>query len=351
MAEALTVSATIAGRGFDVDLTIAEGERVAVVGPNGAGKSTLLQLVAGSLRPTSGSVALGGREVASPTTYLPPHRRRVAYVEQRPLLFPHLDVLENVMFGPLARGVKRQAARARAVAELEATGCGDLVHRRPAQLSGGQAQRVSLARGLAFDPDVVLLDEPFAALDASVTPELRRLLRHRLHGLTTILVTHELLDVVTLADRIVALEDGGVVADGPVERVSASPSTQFLADLVGVNLLGGTVVAGNRLDLGVVELTGLYNDDLVPGHHGRATVAPDAISLHRSRPEGSPRNALRGSVVAIEPRGPVVGVTVDVGQRLRASLTPAAVAELELSPGEEVVAVVKATQVRLHPGD
>ncbi|NLE96773.1 MAG: ABC transporter ATP-binding protein [Propionibacterium sp.] len=350
MAEQMRVAATLEVRGFDVDVAIGPGQRVAVIGPNGAGKSTLLQLIAGSLRPDTGTVELHGVTVASPRGFVPPHKRRVAYVEQRPLLFPHLTVLENVMFGPLSRGANRSAARERALAELELTGVAHLADRRPAQLSGGQAQRASLARGLAFDPDVVLLDEPFAALDATVTPELRRMLRSRLAGLTTVVVTHELLDVVTLADRQVALEGGRVVADGPVEELASAPSTQFLADFVGLNLLGGVALAEDRVDLGGQNIIGMPNGDLAAGRHARVTVAPDAVAIHREMPEGSPRNAMRAQVMRVEPGGAVVGVTVDLGgQPLRASLTPGAVAELALMPGDDVVAVIKATQVRLHP--
>lgn len=350
MADLVHLAAQVAPRGLDVDLAVRPGERVALVGPNGAGKSTVLQLVAGSLRPTAGAVAIDGATVSSPTLHVPPHRRSVAYVEQKPLLFPHLSVLENVMFGPRARGVPRRAARRRAAAELEATGAADLAERRPTQLSGGQAQRVSLARALAIDPALVLLDEPFAALDVSVTPELRRLLRARLVGMTTLLVTHELLDVVTLADRLVLVEGGRVVADGPVEQLCEAPATQFLADFVGLNLLHGKACGTDRIDLGGQVLVGLSNGDLVAGDRARATVAPEGIALHRVAPHGSPRNALTATVTGIEPRGPVVGVALELaGQRLRADLTPAAVAELGLGVGDDVVAAMKATQVRLHP--
>lgn len=350
MTDLVRVAAEVAPRGFAVDVSVRQGERVAVVGPNGSGKSTLLQLVAGSLRPTSGEVRIGGALVSSPRLHVPAHRRTIAYVEQRPLLFPHLSVLENVMFGPLARGVDRGTARQRALAELAATGCSELADRRPARLSGGQAQRVSLARSLAIDPALVLLDEPFAALDVSVSPELRRLLRSRLADMTTILVSHELLDVVTLADRLVLIEDGRILADGGVEAMCEAPVSRFLADFVGLNLLHGTVRGPDRLDLGGQVLVGLSDADLVAGEHARATVAPDGISLHHRPPEGSPRNALAAIVTAIEPRGPVVGVGLELaGQRLRADLTPAAVAELGLALGDSVVAAMKATQVRLHP--
>ncbi len=176
MAELLLVDAEVAPRDIRLRLEVFEGQTVAVIGPNGAGKSTLLDLIAGSLRPTAGSVKVRGEEVSGSRRHLPPYRRRVSYVEQRPLLFPHLDVLGNVVFGPRSRGVPKAEARHRAMEELEAVGCADLAARPSSGLSGGQAQRVALARALAVDPDIVLLDEPFGALDATVTPELRRLL-------------------------------------------------------------------------------------------------------------------------------------------------------------------------------
>ena len=348
MTEFLTIDARLDVRDVELRLDVREGETVAVVGPNGAGKSTLLHLIAGSLRPSSGTVVLRGAELSGPARHLPPHRRRFSFVEQRSLLFPHLSVLDNVAFGPRSRGVAKPEARRRARAELEATACGELAERRPGRLSGGQAQRVSLARALAIDPEILLLDEPFAALDVSVTPDLRRLLRERLTRQTTLLVTHDFLDVVTLADRLVVVERGRVVADGAVAVVCGAPSTRFLADFVGVNLLVGTAAGATVLRIGDQFVTGAEGA-LMAGLPARATVAPNAVGVFLAPPEGSPRNVLRGTVEAIESRGSVVGVSVDVaGQRLRADLTPGAVAELSLVPGLPVYAVVKATQVQLH---
>lgn len=264
------------------------------------------------------------------------------------MLFPHLNVRDNVAFGPRSRGVPKKQARSRALAELDATACGELAERNPSQLSGGQAQRVSLARALAIDPEILLLDEPFAALDVSVTPDLRRLLRDRLASQTALLVTHDFLDVVTLADRLIVVEEGRVVADGPVAEVCGAPPTRFLADFVGVNLLTGTAASETELRIGDQLLVGAEGS-LVQGQPARATVAPNAVSVFLAPPEGSPRNVLSGTVDLIESRGSVVGVTVDIsGQRLRADLTPAAVADLSLVPGLPVFAVVKATQIQLH---
>lgn len=350
MSELLRVTAAVAQRRFDVDLSIAEGERIAIVGPNGAGKSTLLQLISGALRPTTGRVLLRGEELSGSARHVPPHRRRFAYVEQRAWLFPHLSVLDNVAFGPRARGVAKSTARDRAAKELEAVGCLDLASRRPVALSGGQAQRVSLARALAIDPEVVLLDEPFAALDVRVSADLRTLLRSRLAGRTTLLVTHELLDVVTLADRLVVVEEGGVAADGPVDDVCASPNTHFLADFVGVNLVHGDAVDEAAISIGGQRFSGA-EPTLEPGRLARASFAPNAVALHKTLPGGSPRNALSSVVEGVEPRGATVLVRLRAaGQPLTAELTPGAVADLGLAPGQDVYAVVKATQVSLHPG-
>ncbi|MEL4358569.1 ATP-binding cassette domain-containing protein, partial [Luteococcus sp. H101] len=239
-APGMRIDVRVPARDVRVDLTIPAGRTTALVGPNGAGKSTLVQLVAGQLRPGAGRVEIDGRLVSGEGLHLPTHRRPIALLQQRPLLFGHLDVLGNVAFGPRARGASRRAARQRAWAELEAVGAEQFAGRRPASLSGGQAQRVALARALATDPSVLLLDEPFAALDVAAAAAMRRVLARRLSGSvrpTTLLVTHDPLDLWALADHLVCLEAGRVAAEGPVAEVLGRPSTGFLAELSGTNLL------------------------------------------------------------------------------------------------------------------
>ncbi|MFT3876951.1 MAG: ABC transporter ATP-binding protein [Propioniciclava sp.] len=350
MAEPLSIAATVAARGVRIDLEAAAGEIVALIGPNGAGKSTSIQLAAGALRPDAGTVRIGGRTMADGRLFVPANRRRIGYLEQRPLLFPHLSVIDNVAYGPRSRGVAKADARRRAGEELAAVGLDGFERRRPRELSGGQAQRVAIARALAFDPDVVLLDEPFAALDASATPGLRRVLRDRLRGLTTLLVTHDPLDVLVLADRVASLEGGRVGETGTVEDVFQRPATPFLADFVGLNLLHGTAAgeAAVRLDGGGV-VAGLAESPL-PGGPARAVFGPDAVSIFGEAPGGSPRNALPAIVAGVEDRGLVQRVSLAVaGQRIHADVTPAALVDLALAEGDQVVAVIKATQVALHP--
>lgn len=351
MSDAIRVRVTHERRGLDLDVSVPDGGTVAVVGPNGAGKSSLLRLISGELTPDEGKITVHGRDLSGPAGHVPPHLRRFGYVEQRSLLFPHLTVLDNVAFGLRARGLGRVASRARAAEELAAVGCGDLAERRPAQLSGGQAQRISLARSLAIDPEVVLLDEPLAALDATVAPELRRLLRERLRGVTTVLVTHDFLDVVALADRVVELGGGAVRAEGPVDDLCQRPSSKFLAGFVGLNLLHGWSRGGAEVWLAEGNvIAGAASEVIAPGP-ARAVFPPSAVSVFPEPPHGSPRTQLRAVVVAVEDRWPVHRVTLEVaGQQIAADVTPAAVRELGLGAGKPVAAVLKATQVALHPG-
>ena len=354
MSAGLAVRARVDARDVEVDLEVEPGSRVAVVGPNGAGKSTLVQVLAGLTRPDSGEVRIGGRLVDGGRVHVPSHARGLALLSQRSLLFPHLSVAENGAFGPRARGVARREALATAQRHLDAVGCGELAQRRPGQLSGGQQQRVALARALAGEPEAVLLDEPLAALDVGVAPEMRRLLRERLAGQTVLLVTHDLLDVLALAEEVVVVEGGRIVERGPVGDVLARPRTEFLARLVGLNLLTGVGLDADRLDLGAgLVLTGIAEDgaSLARGWPALATVEPAAVSIHLAAPGGSPRTVLPATVVALEPRGAIVRVTslLPGGQSVRGDVTAASTVELDLRPGAEVLLGIKATQVRLYP--
>lgn len=355
------VAARLDARGFEASVDLPAGAVTAIVGPNGAGKSTLLGLVSGLLTPSSGTVTIDGRPVAGPGRALPAHRRPVAMLEQRPLLFPHLDVLDNVAFGVRARGASTSTARERARRELDAVDAARFAGRHASELSGGEAQRVALARALATDPTVVLLDEPFAALDVPAAVAMRQLLSARLSradgsGAAVVLVTHDPLDVWALADRLVALESGRLSAQGDVASLLGRPPTRFLAELSGVNLLHGTA-AGDAGGLVVraadVAITGLWETarPAVAGHQALATFAPASVALFGDEPHGSPRNTWRVRVTGLDPRGATVRVHLELadGQPLAADLTAQGVAALGLRPGAAAVAQVKATQVTLYP--
>lgn len=344
----LRLHAVLRDRGVDVRLEVAEGETVALLGPNGAGKSSLLAVIAGLLRLDEGALSLGGRTLDG----VPPHRRGVALLAQDALLFPHLSVLENVAFAPRARGVRRRAAYDAARERLRQVGVEQLAERRPRQISGGQAQRVAIARALAADPQLLLLDEPMAALDVAVAPELRQTLRTVLADRTAVIVTHDLLDALLLADRVVVLEDGHVAEEGATQQVLSAPRSEFAARLAGLDLVRGTWT-GQAVESPAGLVHGMTAEPLQPGDTVTALFRPAAVSIFTGPPDSldkaSPRNRLGTTITDLEPQGDRVRVRGRAGGvLLTAEVTPAAVAELGLVPGSAVTFAVKATDVSVY---
>jgi molybdate transport system ATP-binding protein len=343
---------------LDVELRAEPGEVLAVLGPNGAGKSTLLGVLAGLLRPDAGHVRLGDTTVADPAAgvHVPPHLRGVGLLAQEALLFPHLTALGNVAFGPRARGVPRREAEQRAGELLAAVDAAELADRRPARMSGGQQQRVALARALAPRPDLLLLDEPLAALDVDATPAMRALLRRvvRASGQTAVLVTHSALDALVLADRVVVLTDGRIVEQGPTREVLARPRSPFTARIAGLDLVPGTACPdGLRTSDGTVVAG--RDGDLADGEPAVAVFPPSAVAVFSERPHGSPRNVWPVQVTAVEPHGDIVRLRATAApggpgwlDGLAADVTPAAVAELAAEPGSRLWFAVKATEVAIH---
>ncbi len=231
-----------------VDLEVAPGELLALLGPNGAGKSTVLRCLAGLEPIDSGRIDVDGVTFDDPVAgvFIDPEHRPIGFVFQDYLLFANMTVLENVAFGLRARKVPKQQARATARTWVERVGLGDYADERPAALSGGQAQRAALARALATDPRVLLLDEPLAALDAGTRTSVRRDLRRHLETFDgmRILVTHDPVDAYALADRVAILDAGRIVQVGTLSEVAAHPRSRYVADLVGVNLVTGNVGDG-----------------------------------------------------------------------------------------------------------
>jgi molybdate transport system ATP-binding protein len=334
---------------LEVKLAVATGELVVLLGPNGAGKTTLLRALAGLLAVERGRVALDGQvlEDAATGAWVPTERRPIGFVFQDYLLFPHLSALENVAFGLRARGVGRPEARRRAAAWLERVGLAGQAGARPRALSGGQAQRVALARAMVSDPRLLLLDEPLAALDAAARTEVRRDLRRHLASFdgTRLLVTHDPLEAMALADRLVVLEGGRVTQTGGPAEVSARPRSRYVAELVGVNLFRGRA-AGPAVELGggaVLVTAGDHDGEVY------AAVHPHAVALHRHRPEGTPRNVWAGTVETLDVVGDRVRARVAGPVPIVAEVTPAAATELHLADGGPVWASVKATEVTVYP--
>jgi molybdate transport system ATP-binding protein len=334
---------------LDLALDVAAGETVALVGPNGAGKTTALQVLAGLVRMDAGRVSVDGTSLDEPAAgvHRPAHRRPVSIVFQDYVLFPHLSAVDNVAFGLRARGVQRVQARAAARDWLDRVGLAGHADTRPARLSGGQAQRVALARALAVGPRLLLLDEPLAALDATTRAGMRSELRRHLADFrgAVVLVTHDPLDAMVLADRLVVIDRGQVVQSGPAADVARHPRTDYVADLVGLNLFRGYA------DGAVVRLTTGASLTVAEPASGEVfvTFSPAAVALHRDRPTGSPRNAWPATVAALEAHGQTLRVTLDGPVPLQADVTAAAVSDLGLAPGEQVWAAVKATETRAYP--
>jgi molybdate transport system ATP-binding protein len=339
------------------DLTVEPGEVLGVVGPNGAGKSTLLRILAGLLAVTSGRVSVGGQvwDDASSSRFVPAADRCVGLVFQDYRLFPHLSVLDNVAFSARARGARRRVARSEATAILERFALTELARRRPGELSGGQAQRVALARALASSPRLLLLDEPLAALDARTRLEIRTELRRRLTGFEgpSIVVTHDPLEALVLADRILVLEEGRVVQQGSPSEVASRPATDYVARLMGLNLYPGRLVdpAAGRVDLdggGTLFVADARELDI--GAAALVVLAPSAIELHARRPEaGSARNVWPGTVGGIELLTDRVRVAITGEPDALVDVTPAAVADLRLAAGHEVWLSAKATEATTYP--
>jgi molybdate transport system ATP-binding protein len=345
----LELQAIVDDRGFDVELQLRPGEVVAVLGPNGAGKSTLLSLVAGLLRPDRGHICLDDEVLAGARHWTPPHRRAVALLAQQALLFPHLSALDNVAFGPRSSGAARRPARAAAARWLEAVDATELAGRRPSELSGGQAQRVAVARALAADPHLLLLDEPMAALDVGAAPALRQLLRRVLRDepRAALLVTHDLLDALMLADRVVVLEQGRIVEEGPVRAVLTAPRSAFAARIAGINLLTGIAGPQGLRTADGLEVVGRLDSAVALGQPAVAVFSPSAVAVHTTAPSGSPRNALLVRIGELEPRGELVRVHATGG--LAADITAGSVADLNLSPGSTAWFAVKAAEVAIYP--
>ncbi|GAP47493.1 ABC transporter ATP-binding protein [Streptomyces azureus] len=329
---------------LDVTLTAAPGDVVALLGPNGAGKTTALRALAGLAPLTSGHLRLDGTRLDA----MPPESRPVGVVFQDYLLFPHLTALDNVAFGPRCRGASKAEARAQAAEWLDRMGLADHAGAKPRRLSGGQAQRVAVARALATRPRLLLLDEPLAALDARTRLEVRAQLRRHLAEFeaVAVLVTHDPLDAMVLADRLVVVEHGHVVQEGTPSHIARHPRTDYIARLVGLNLYRGRAEGHTvRLDAGPAITT---TDEL----SGPAFVAfpPGAVTLYRERPTGSSaRNLWRCEVAGLETHGDQIRADLTGELPLTADLTTVAAAELDLHPGAPVWATVKATQTHAYP--
>ena len=330
----------------DVSLEVPAGGYALLIGPTGSGKTTLLETVAGYLPPSKGRVWLHDEEV----TALPPERRGVGFVYQDHLLFPHLSVAENIAYG------LQVAGRGSRVAELaEALGITSLLERRVERLSGGERQRVALARALAPRPSVLLLDEPFAALDPSTRASLRRTLLalQRKERVTILQVSHDFDEALRLGDLVAVLADGKVLQQGTPEEVFRRPNSAFVAQFTGA----GNVLAGEVTQTGATENDGRFMGrfrapglelDVVADRTGQchAVIRPEEVLVSRE-PLSAARNHLRATIERVERLGPVAYIYCDAGRPLVATVTSTGAEAMSLGPGTVVSLTIKATAILL----
>ena len=338
------------------ELQVPSRGTLVLVGESGAGKTTLLRLIAGLLAPDQGRIALGGRVLADARTraWVAPQARRVGYVPQDYALFPHLSVRDNVAFGLISHRVPGAARRPRVDRALERLQLTELADRRRHELSGGQQQRTALARALVLEPELLLLDEPLAALDVETRGRMRGELSSLLRelGCITVYVTHQPAEALLFGERIAVLEGGRITQVGGRDDLLQRPRTRHVAEFLGTNLFETTEARREssgllRLTVGEGVIFALGEDASGPRF---AVVDPREVTLATVRPATSAQNILRGSVVEIQlepPRGDRVRVRVATRPPLVAELTRAAADRLALAPGTEIWASFKATGVRL----
>lgn len=331
--------------GLDLSLAIPPNTTVAVLGPNGAGKSTLVAAIAGLLRIDEGRIELAGIPLDDPAQgeFVPAERRKLGVVFQDALLFPHLTALENVAFGLRSRGIGRAESRARAQEWLERVELRGLDHRKPGELSGGQRQRVALARALVTEPELLILDEPLSALDVTIRAQVRRSLADHLLGFAgpRLLITHDPTEAFLLADQIDVIEGGSITQSGTPDDIRLRPRTAYAADLAGSNLVTG-VASDGVVDTGNHQL---HIADRKLSGPVLTTISPAAISVYRTRPEGSPRNTWEAEVQLVEQLGDRVRLGIGEPLALTVEITKQASDELRLTAGQSVWVSIKATEI------
>lgn len=351
---------------LDVEVAVAASEVLAVLGPNGSGKSTLLAAIAGHRAPSAGIVRIGERVLARAVSIdgddeagsvdIDLAERSVGLLGQRPLLFPHLNALENVAFGPRAQGMPKREARGAASDWLDRVGLAGFERRLPTELSGGQQQRVALARTLAARPDVLLLDEPFAALDVQTAAAMRRLVGEQRATLAipTLLVTHDPLDAIVLADRAAILQAGCIVQEGPTAEVLGHPRTPFAAALAGVNLLTGVAVARDAVRVvganGPIVLRGT-GEALRVGTTASVVFSPASVHARAEAsvdPSQPADNAWFGAVATIEPARGGVRIVTDQHPDLAVDVPSTTAVALDLSTGARLALHIAPSDVSVR---
>jgi len=327
----------------DISLSVSGGEFFVLMGPTGAGKTVLLEAIAGLIPSKSGRIIIGGRDV----TRLPPEKRGISIVYQDYALFPHLTVLENILYGLHFHRVEKEEKQLRRRELVTQLNLGHLLHRFPGTLSGGELQRVALARALIVRPEVLLLDEPLSALDPAFREEIRDALR-RLHerwGVTFIMVTHDFSDALSLAQRACVINDGRIEQTGDVADIFQRPTSRFVADFVGMKNCHPVVFRKTKAVIGGLEIeTGREHERV----HGYIAVRPEDVVISKNRFDSSMRNEFEGRIAGVVDRGFFYEVEILVSNMAFVSLvTKSALFDLGITEGVPVWIAFKATAIHV----
>jgi iron(III) transport system ATP-binding protein len=335
---------------LDVSFDVLPEEFICLLGPSGCGKTTLLRIIMGLEMQTSGRILHRGRDISD----LPPAGRDFGIVFQSYALFPNLTVFDNIAYGLHSRKLPPAQIRARVEEMLALIGMPDVARRYPAQLSGGQQQRVALARALAPSPSLLLLDEPLSALDARLRVRLRHEVRslQRRVGVTTILVTHDQEEALTMVDRIVVMNHGVIEQIGTPMEIYRRPATQFVADFVGeMNFLHGVLVRPGEVRVGTTILTCESTDGLAVGSGVTACIRPEDIDVRNTATSSAYANALPVEITALDFLGSFYRATLKPAaggaDELRADIPAHLEHELRLVPGKAITITLPADRIRV----
>ncbi|WP_410508497.1 ATP-binding cassette domain-containing protein [Methanosarcina hadiensis] len=331
-----------------IGLKAEKEDYLALIGPTGSGKSLLLETIIGFYRPEKGRIILEGKDI----TDLPPDMRHISIVYQDHMLFPHMDVFKNIAYAlrKKLRDKKQIETEVKQISEV--LGIRELMHRKPATLSGGEKQRATLARSLVVRPKLLLLDEPFSALDARTKERIREMLKKaiREYSTTVLHVTHDFEDVWALANRVVVIKKGEVMQAGDLESIFRRPSPDFVAEFLGTNVLKGKVktIEGKLAVIEAGNMRIYSSDPAEPGEEVTVSIRPEEVILARETVESSARNILRGRISGIFKKEHVVVVNVEIGgKEIKTVITPTSCEMLGLEPGKGIYAVFKASNAKI----
>lgn len=329
-----------------IDLRIADGEHFVLLGPSGSGKSLLLEIIAGFQNPSKGNIFYDGKDLSS----IPPFKRGIGMVFQKPALFQHMTIAENIAYPMTSSGKNRIFIKQKIKSLADQFHISDLLHRKPASLSGGEAQRVSLARTLAMEPKMLLLDEPLSSLDIQLKGRIRRYIKDlNENGLTMLHVTHDFEEAIRLASNLGILQEGKIIQSGSAESIFKKPATSFVAELTGhKNFFKAKLIniQGQNLKEALINNTRLKLYSVSTTENGIILIDEDQITLLISMPQTSAQNNLKGTIARITKLPTGQEIEIDAGIIIFAHITDDSAQKMGLHLGMYVIVSFKASAVR-----